>query len=64
MKGTDLRFAAVLLRIASATTAIRIRGEDAVRLERNGSSAELRERVEAVIERLEAVAADLESALA
>ena len=60
----DVRLVVALRRIAAATSAISIRGEDAVRLERNGSPAELRERVEAVIKRLEAVAADLENALA
>ena len=59
----DARFALVLARIASATTAIRIRSEDAVRAE-NGSKDEIRQRLEAAVERREAVADELEQALA
>jgi hypothetical protein len=51
-------------RIAAATSVIRTRADDAARLERNGgSAADMRVRVEAVIERLEKVAAELEATL-
>jgi hypothetical protein len=61
----DIRLVGVLGRITAATSAIRVRAADAVRAESNGGSgAELRERLEAAIERLEQVADQLEDALA
>jgi hypothetical protein len=55
----------VLCRIAAATSALRVRADDVVRLERNGgTAAELHERVAVLIGRLEKVAGELEDALA
>jgi hypothetical protein len=55
----------VLGRIANATGALRVRSYDIARAEANGgSSEELRDRVEALIGRLEKVASELEDALA
>jgi hypothetical protein len=59
------RLTSVLNRIACGTGVLRVRAADIDRTDRNGgSSAELRERVELLIEKLEKVAADLEDAIA
>jgi hypothetical protein len=55
----------VLARIATATSVGRVRESDRVRVDCNGGDVgELRQRVEALIERLEHVARELEDALA
>jgi hypothetical protein len=62
---TSAPLAGVLCRIAAATSALRVRGDDAARIERNGgTTVELQQRVEALIGRLEKVADELEDALA
>jgi hypothetical protein len=58
------RFGSALARIASATSALRTRGEDADRAQRNFSNGEWDLRVARAVERLEAVADELEKALA
>jgi len=55
--------AAVINRIAAATSALRVRADDAERLQRNGATAELRARVDQLVTRLEQIADALEAAL-
>lgn len=55
---------AVLSRIATATGALRVRSDDAARLERNGAVCERLDELRELIARLEQVADDLEAALA
>jgi hypothetical protein len=57
------RIAAILDRIVSAVGAHRTRADDAIRMQRNGTDCEQRERVEKAIARLEHVARELEDAL-
>jgi hypothetical protein len=59
------RLVAALARVSSATSALRTREQDAARAAANGGTvADHRARLEAVIARLEASAAELEQALA
>jgi hypothetical protein len=54
-----------LSRIAAATSALRVRADDATRCEHNGGTSDaFRERIDVLITRLEQVADDLEAALA
>jgi predicted nuclease with TOPRIM domain len=63
MSGVHGRFAAVLTRIASATSVRRSRREDAERLELHGvEPAEMLHRLERTASRLEGVATRLERA--
>lgn len=58
------QFAALLVRIAAATSIIRTRADDAVRRERNMEAGEIDSRLLSILPRLEKVAAELEEALA
>lgn len=59
-----VRLGAILGRIASATSVVRTRSEDAARLENNGGdTVAMNARVEAVNDRLERVAIELEGLL-
>jgi hypothetical protein len=58
------RFASAVDRISAATSVMRARSDDVARLERNGNYDEVSKRAEDAVKRLEAVAADLEKALA
>lgn len=57
------RLAAAVARIAAATSVIRTRGEDVVRLSNNGSTEEAEAALLALVERLERVADELEKAI-
>ena len=59
------RLGLAVARIAAATSIIRTRTEDALRVEhRGGSSNELCQRVEVVVQRLEQTAQELEDLIA
>jgi hypothetical protein len=58
------RYATVVQRVVDLTGVLRSRAGDAARVERNGTSAEQRARLETQIKRLERVVRDLEKAVA